>query len=62
MPIKDLDGEVLGVAQAINKISAKDEPFDEHDEKVRPTPKSPVGPLIRGTKDETQTFMVITMY
>ena len=35
MPIKDADGEVVGVAQAINKISVKDEPFDEHDEKVR---------------------------
>ncbi|XP_055875017.1 dual 3',5'-cyclic-AMP and -GMP phosphodiesterase 11-like isoform X2 [Biomphalaria glabrata] len=34
MPIKDSEGEVIGVAQAINKISAKDEPFDEHDEKV----------------------------
>ena len=34
MPIKDADGEVVGVAQAINKISVKDEPFDEHDEKV----------------------------
>ena len=34
MPIKDSDGEVIGVAQAINKISVKDEPFDEHDEKV----------------------------
>ncbi|PVD37899.1 hypothetical protein C0Q70_00501 [Pomacea canaliculata] len=34
MPIKDSEGEVIGVAQAINKISVKDEPFDEHDEKV----------------------------
>nr|KAG5710172.1 hypothetical protein BaRGS_006691 [Batillaria attramentaria] len=34
MPIKDSDGVVIGVAQAINKISVKDEPFDEHDEKV----------------------------
>ena len=35
MPIKDNEGKVLGVAQAINKISAKEEQFDEHDEKVR---------------------------
>ena len=34
MPIKDLDGQVIGVAMAINKLSVKDEPFDEHDEKV----------------------------
>lgn len=34
MPIKDASGEVLGVAQAVNKLSLKDEPFDEHDEKV----------------------------
>ena len=34
MPIKDMNGDVIGVAQAINKISVKDEPFDEHDEKV----------------------------
>ncbi|XP_074647468.1 dual 3',5'-cyclic-AMP and -GMP phosphodiesterase 11-like [Tubulanus polymorphus] len=34
MPIKDMDGDVIGVAQAINKISVKDEPFDEKDEKV----------------------------
>ncbi|XP_070185769.1 dual 3',5'-cyclic-AMP and -GMP phosphodiesterase 11-like [Littorina saxatilis] len=34
MPIKDSDGEVIGVAQAINKIGVKDGPFDEHDEKV----------------------------
>ncbi|XP_071105991.1 dual 3',5'-cyclic-AMP and -GMP phosphodiesterase 11-like isoform X1 [Haliotis cracherodii] len=34
MAIKDSDGEVIGVAQAINKISVRDEPFDEHDEKV----------------------------
>ena len=35
MPIKDVAGEVIGVAQAVNKITSKDEPFDEHDEKVR---------------------------
>ena len=35
MPIKDGDGIVVGVAQAINKVTPKDEPFDEHDEKVR---------------------------
>ncbi|ESP03832.1 hypothetical protein LOTGIDRAFT_156431 [Lottia gigantea] len=34
MPLKDRDGVVIGVAQAINKISPADEPFDEHDEKV----------------------------
>ncbi|KAL8587788.1 hypothetical protein ACOMHN_021006 [Nucella lapillus] len=34
MPIKDSDGEVIGVAQAINKIGVSDESFDEADEKV----------------------------
>ncbi|KAK6187520.1 hypothetical protein SNE40_005526 [Patella caerulea] len=34
MPLKDRDGIVIGVAQAINKISPAHEPFDEHDEKV----------------------------
>ncbi|XP_064594905.1 dual 3',5'-cyclic-AMP and -GMP phosphodiesterase 11-like isoform X2 [Liolophura sinensis] len=34
MPIKDSEGDVIGVAQAVNKISPQDEPFDEHDEKV----------------------------
>jgi hypothetical protein len=34
MPIKDHYGETIGVAQAINKISVIDEPFDEKDEKV----------------------------
>jgi hypothetical protein len=34
MPIKNSNGEVIGVAQAINKASIKDEPFNEHDEKV----------------------------
>lgn len=34
MPIKDCSGKVIGVAQAVNKISIQDEPFDEHDEKV----------------------------
>lgn len=41
MAIKDSDGEVIGVAQAINKISVRDEPFDEHDEKVRGGKLSP---------------------
>lgn len=35
MPIKDCDGKVIGVAQAVNKLGLKDGPFDEHDEKVR---------------------------
>jgi len=34
MPVKDFNGEVIGVAQAINKASPRDEPFNEHDEKV----------------------------
>ena len=34
MPIKDNDGEVIGVAQAVNKLSIRDMPFNEHDEKV----------------------------
>lgn len=34
MSVKDFNGEVIGVAQAINKASPKDEPFNEHDEKV----------------------------
>jgi len=35
MPLKNANDEVIGVAQAINKISElDDEPFDEHDEKV----------------------------
>ncbi|CAG2244557.1 PDE11 [Mytilus edulis] len=34
MPIKDCSGKVIGVAQAVNKISIQEEPFDEHDEKV----------------------------
>ena len=37
MPIKDLDGEVIGVAMAINKLATKDQAFDEHDEKVKLT-------------------------
>ena len=41
MPIKDNDGEVIGVAQAVNKMSIRDMPFNEHDEKVS------VNPLIR---------------
>ena len=34
MPIHDAHGDVIGVAQAINKLSIVDEPFDEKDEKV----------------------------
>lgn len=36
MPIKDLNGEVIGVAQVINKIGSKDryEAFTDSDEKV----------------------------
>ncbi|XP_036356755.1 dual 3',5'-cyclic-AMP and -GMP phosphodiesterase 11 isoform X1 [Octopus sinensis] len=34
MPIKDRDGEVIGVAQTVNKFSGKDEPFDVKDEKI----------------------------
>ncbi|GAB1599790.1 dual 3',5'-cyclic-AMP and -GMP phosphodiesterase 11-like isoform X2 [Argonauta hians] len=34
MPIKDRDGEVIGVAQTVNKFSGKDEPFDAKDEKI----------------------------
>ena len=34
MPIKDQSGEVIGVAQTVNKFGGKDEPFDEKDEKV----------------------------
>jgi len=34
MPIKDCSGRVIGVAQAVNKISIHKEPFDERDEKV----------------------------
>lgn len=33
-PIKDCDGVVIGVAQAINRTNCKDEPFNLHDEKV----------------------------
>lgn len=32
MPVKNSSGEVIGVAQAINKITVQ--PFNEHDEKV----------------------------
>lgn len=35
MPIKDNEGEVIGVAQAINKVTNRNIPFNEHDEKVR---------------------------
>jgi len=34
MPLKNAKDEVIGVAQAINKISAREEPFNKHDEKV----------------------------
>jgi len=35
MPLKNSRDEVIGVAQAINKITAlHDEPFNHHDEKV----------------------------
>ena len=34
MPIKDCSGRVIGVAQAVNKSSVQEEPFNEHDEKV----------------------------
>ena len=34
MPIKDGEGAVIGVAQAVNKVNSRDLPFDEHDEKV----------------------------
>lgn len=34
MPIKDTEGHVIGVAQAVNKLGEKEEPFDERDEKV----------------------------
>ena len=34
MPIKDNDGEVIGVAQAVNKINTRNLPFNIHDEKV----------------------------
>jgi hypothetical protein len=34
MPIKDNEGEVIGVAQAINKVTNRNQPFTEHDEKV----------------------------
>ena len=35
MPIHDGHGDVIGVAQAINKLSIVSEPFSEKDEKVR---------------------------
>ncbi|CAD5116850.1 DgyrCDS5694 [Dimorphilus gyrociliatus] len=34
MPIKDTEGHVIGVAQAVNKLGVKEEPFGERDEKV----------------------------
>ncbi|XP_048758598.2 dual 3',5'-cyclic-AMP and -GMP phosphodiesterase 11-like isoform X2 [Ostrea edulis] len=33
-PIKDSEGVVIGVAQAINRINSKDEPFNSHDERI----------------------------
>ncbi|XP_022315399.2 dual 3',5'-cyclic-AMP and -GMP phosphodiesterase 11-like isoform X1 [Crassostrea virginica] len=33
-PIKDCEGVVIGVAQAINRTNCKDEPFNLHDEKI----------------------------
>jgi len=34
MPVNDFSGQVIGVAQAINKTSVREEPFNEQDEKV----------------------------
>lgn len=34
MPIKDNEGEVIGVAQAVNKVVNRNLSFNEHDEKV----------------------------
>jgi len=34
MPLKNSSDEVIGVAQAINKISVRGESFDKHDEQV----------------------------
>ena len=34
MPIKDSEGEVIGVAQAVNKVVNRNLAFNEHDEKV----------------------------
>ena len=34
MPIKDSEGVVIGVAQAVNKVDNKTKSFNEHDEKV----------------------------
>ena len=34
MPIRNTDHMVIGVAQAVNKLTARDVSFDEHDEKV----------------------------
>lgn len=36
MPIKDSEGEVIGVAQAVNKVVNRNLAFNEHDEKVNP--------------------------
>jgi len=40
MPLKNSSDEVIGVAQAINKIGVGDESFDEHDEQVIKTNSS----------------------
>ena len=40
MPLKNSRGDVIGVAQAINKITCRDELFSKHDEKVRTGNKS----------------------
>jgi len=38
MHIKDSEGEVIGVAQAVNKIINRNTPFNAHDEKVGSLP------------------------
>lgn len=38
MPIKDSEGEVIGVAQAVNKVVNRNLAFNEHDEKVKAPP------------------------
>ncbi|KAK2181892.1 hypothetical protein NP493_370g05015 [Ridgeia piscesae] len=34
VPIRNMDGDVIGVAQAVNKTEGQNKPFDDHDEKV----------------------------
>ena len=34
VPIRNLDGDVIGVAQAVNKTEGQNQAFDDHDEKV----------------------------